>query len=42
VLWLAGTLVLALVLTVWFVLAVFVEPQPLTRTAGATSRQRAK
>jgi hypothetical protein len=32
----------ALVLAVVFVLAVLVEPQPLTRTAGATSRPIAK
>jgi hypothetical protein len=39
---LAGTLALALVVAVLFVLAVFVEPQPLARTAGAANRQIAK
>jgi hypothetical protein len=36
---LAGALALAVVLAALFVLAVFVEPQPLTRSAGARNRQ---
>jgi hypothetical protein len=38
----AGAPVLAIVLTVFFVLVVLAEPHPLIRTAGATSRQIAK
>jgi hypothetical protein len=39
---LVGALAMAVVLAALFVLAVFVEPQPLTRRAGAATRQMAR